>query len=323
MKSEIREIKEEFNKNSILALFRSLNFDDIQRFIEEGEVENEYLECKQAESVHLGRGLKKQLAQTISAFVNNKGGIILVGVETDKAGEVDRLTQIVPIGAVEKLVKEIKAILPLICEPSVEFIVRSIKKEKRDRKGVVGVYVYPTSCDPVRSTIDKKFYLRIGGNDEVMPYETVKRMFVGSNNPDLWQIFDERLVEIQPDGKWKIPIILMNRSNAVGKSVSVSVEFNNPNVCQEITSDVFQDMSDINPGKKILMSDVSKLIYKGLNIVVGNIIISMKKFKLPKRMLDITVTIYAENMRARLQRFKIYLSKQKFRVKSIEKRYLY
>jgi len=321
MRSEIKKNESDFSKDSILELFQSFkSLDEIQKFIEEGEVENEYLECKQSDSAHLGSGLKKQLARTMSAFANNKGGIILIGVQTDKAGEVDRLTQIVPIGSVKKLAKEIKTILPLVCEPPVRFVVKTIKEKESDKKGIVGIYIYPTSSDPVRATTEKKFYLRIGGNDQPMPYETIKRMFLGAESPDVWKRLDPRLVKIK-EGKWEIPIELKNFSTAIAKNTTVTIRINNPSSCEKIEFQGFKDQSDINPGSKIYMTRVLREpIYKGLNSLIGTMFVTMKKRKIK---LDILVTIYSENMRARYQKIKIYLYKRKFRIKELERDYLY
>jgi len=49
-------------KESVLDFYNSLNsFEDINRLIEEGEVESDYLECKRAEACHLGSGIKKTI----------------------------------------------------------------------------------------------------------------------------------------------------------------------------------------------------------------------------------------------------------------------
>jgi len=294
-------------KESVLDFYNSLGtFEDINRLIEGGEVESDYLECKQIESCHLGSGIKKQLSQTASAFANNKGGVILIGVETDSQGGVDRLTQIAPIGAVEKLAREIKTIFPLICEPPIKFTIKIIKEKETDKKGI----------------LEKKFYLRIGGGDEIMPYETIKRMFLGSKSPDVWMRLDPRLIRMKEDNKWEIPINLENSSSAIAKNTIVAIRIINFSFCEKLEfTPLFRDQSDVNPGDKIYITDPLKNpIYKGLNSLIGEMLVTMKK---GKRKLELLIKIYSENMIARYQRIKIYLYKKKFRIKEIERGYLY
>ena len=309
-------------KESVLDFYNSLNtFEDINRLIEEGEVESDYLECKQVESPHLGRGIKRQLSETASAFANNKGGVILIGVETDPKEGADRLTQIAPVGAVEKLAREIKTSFPLICEPPVKFAVKTIKKEEADKKGIVAIYIYPTSSDPVMSALEKKFYLRIRGGDENMPYETIKRMFLGSKSPELWMELDPRLIQIKENNKWEIPITLKNLSTAIAKNTTVTVEIINFSFCEKLEFTGFIDQSDINPGSKIYITEtLEKPIYKGLGSLIGEMFVTMKK---EKRKLELLIKIYSENMIARYQIIKIYLYKRRFQIKELEKGYLY
>ncbi len=310
-------------KESVPDFYNSLNtFEDINRLIEGGEVESDYLECKQVEAPRLGSGIKKQLSQTASALANNKGGIILIGVETTKQGEVDRLTQIAPIGAVEKLAGEIKTIFPLICEPPVKFAIKTIKEKETDKKGMVAVYVYPTSSDPVMSVLEKKFYLRIGGEDRVMPYETIKRMFLGSESPELWMKLDSRLIQIKENNKWEIPISLENSSTAIAKNTTVTVRIINFSFCEKLEfTPLFRDQSDINPGSKIYITETLKEpIYKGLVSFIGKMFVTMKK---GKRKLELLIKIYSEDMIARYQIIKIYLYKKRFQIKELERDYLY
>jgi len=248
--------------------------------------------------------------------------VILIGVETDPQGRGDRLTQITPIGIVEKLAREIKTIFPLICEPPIKFTIKIIKEKETDKKGILAIYIYPTSSDPVMSVSEKKFYLRIGGGDEIMPYETIKRMFLGSKSPDVWMRLDPRLIRMKEDNKWEIPINLENSSSAIAKNTIVAIRIINFSFCEKLEfTPLFRDQSDVNPGDKIYITDPLKNpIYKGLNSLIGEMLVTMKK---GKRKLELLIKIYSENMIARYQRIKIYLYKKKFRIKEIERGYLY
>jgi hypothetical protein len=309
---------------NILNFYNTLNtFEDIQKLIDSGEAESQYLECKSPSSPRLDKGLKSELARIISGFSNTSGGIIIWGVKTDRHGNLDILTQIEPIGSIKNFVKELELSIPLLTEPPIQTRTKIIKEKPKDNKGLAITYVPITKGDPIRVT-NENFYLRMGDHIEPMPYEVIKRMFIGANTPDLFMVLDPRLIKVDEQGRWKIPITLSNYSNYTAKNTKVAVGLNNPDACERIDFSGFIDQSDINPGKKIYITQtLREPIYKKLDSVIGEMRITMKKLKIPKRLLDLTVKIYSEGMRARYQRIKIYLFKKRFRIKEVERDYLY
>lgn len=299
---------------------------DIQRLISEGEVENQYLECKSPQAPILDRGLRQELAEAISGFANSGGGTILWGVSTTphSHSKIDVLTQIEEIGAVRNFKKQIDlATITLMDPQTVSCQSKLILKNPSDTKGIIVTLVPPTSGDPVRSTTDREFYIRVGANFNKMPYETIKRMFAGSAGPDLAVLFDKRLVKKQSDGSWKIPIILKNHSSAAARDTEVSVTVSDETACESISSEGFIDQSEINPGKKIFMANVGRPIFRGRNSLVGSLIVIMKKQKFPRRKLELAVDIFATNMRAKQYIITVQLAKIGFAVKKIEEKYLY
>ena len=313
-------------KDSAELLFNSLNsFDDIQRLIDEGEFESQYLECKGPSSPTLDRNLKNKLSEIISGFSNSGGGIIIWGVSTTKNSQsgLDVLTQIQEIGSVKKFEKQIILAIPSLSFPRIEFYkTKSILKNSSDTRGIVITFIAGTSGDPVQAQ-DGKFYLRTRDEFVEMPYETIKRMFSGVSGPDLEPLFDSRLVKLERDGSWKIPIILTNNSSFVAKDTEISISIINRDSCEKITSRDFTDQSKINPGRTIFMTEVQGPIYRGKNIVVGSMDIKMKKMKFSKRKLNLAVEIFSSNMRAKVYFIKIELAKKGFSIKRVENRFLY
>lgn len=306
----------------IANLFNSItSLKDIEKLIYDGEAEGQYLECKSPLSPQgLNKYLKSEITKEISGFSNAGGGIILFGVSTDKKHGLDVLTQIDPIGLVKQFEKKLELSLPLMTEPPVKTNIKILKEKPTDTKGVVAVFVPKTSGDPIKAS-DGKFYLRTGDQTPEMPYETIKRMFVGSASPDLSAEFRSKLVKRDKDGRWKIPIVVRNKANAPAKSTEVTVEFRNSSACQNISSSSFRDISHVNPDLKLFAITPNRIIYKGLNIVVGDFSILMKP---RKRKVDMTVNLHAEHMRARFFDFKInLLSNGRFAVKETGNDYLY
>jgi len=311
-----------------LTLFNSLNsFSDIQKLIDSGECEDQYIECKSPEGPQLNRGLKFQLSQAVSGFANSGGGIVIWGVSTykHKHSGLDILTQIEPIGSVKKFAQEIDLTIPRLIKPSIVELYQSkiLRHKSSDTKGIIITYISATTGDPIQAT-DGKFYLRIKDEFKEMPYETIKRMFSGTASPDLYPIFDKRLIKLEKDDSWNISIILENRSSIVANDTQFSVEIKNFSACDSINSKEFEDRSDLNPGQKVFMVDINKSIHRGMNIQAGCLSIKMKKLKLPKRTLELGMTVYASKMRARRRLVTIQLAKKKgFSVKSTKDEYVY
>lgn len=316
--------------NPALSLFYSISsFTRLQELINDGEAEGQYLECKAPSTPRLNDGLKSQLAEAVSGFSNSGGGIIIWGMSTTKHSHsgLDVLTQITPLGNVKTFAQQIDLMIPRLTTPSVSTDKswnKIIKESTRDTKGVIISYLPPTKGDPVQSTINREFYIRNGDAFNKMPYELLKRMFMGTEAPILVPKFDSRIVSLGNNGEWKIPIIVQNESSAAAKDTEVSIIIENRHVCQDIKADGFRDTSDVNPGKCVYMVRIRRPIHRGLNQLAGKIIVSMAKHrKLTRRILKIRVTIYSDKMRARRWHIKVQLAKKGFSVTKTKDEYLY
>lgn len=309
------------------SIFRSLdNFGKLQELIDNGEAEGPHLECKAPGSPQLSRDLKAQLAQAVSGFANTGGGVIIWGMSTTKHthSALDILTQIEPIGNCRKLAQQIDLAVPAIVYPAIQCPPSTTLLPSRGAtKGTIVTYVPPTPGDPVQSLIDRNFYLRSSDEFVQMPYEILKRMFAGAAGPDLSPLFDRRLVTLEPNGVWNIPIILENRSSAVAEFTEVTVVVSNPEACASIEPKGFHDVSDVNPGKRIFMVEAHKPIHRGLNSVVGAMRVSMKKGKRPKRVLSLVISVYASRMRARRWNMTVQLAQKGFSIKKVSDKYVY
>lgn len=314
-------------ENIAEKLYSSItNLEDIEKLILEGETEGQYLECKSPQQVKIDRGFKVQIAKEISAFSNAGGGVILCGVSTTKHDHsgTEFLSQIEEIGLAKKFKKELDLITATSIEPSIiNCRSKIIFKNLSDTKGIIVLYVPPTPGDPVRNIHDREFYIRVGDSCPVMPYDAIKRMFAGTSGPELSALFDNRLVVLQKDGSWKIPIILNNESSAAARDTDVSVTVLNKESCDQIKGENFEDQSGINPGIKILMADVKSPIFRGKKVLVGYIIVKMKKEKLTKRNLELKIDIFASNMRAKTYTMTVKLAKKGFSVIKTRSEYLY
>ncbi|KKL15736.1 hypothetical protein LCGC14_2502620, partial [marine sediment metagenome] len=285
-----------------------------------------HLECKSPLSPTLNRDMKDKLARALSGFSNTAGGVVLWGVATTphSHSKLDVISHLEPVGNCARFEKQIRAAIPTLTSPSVlKYETKLIKRRRADTQGVIAVYIPFTSGDPLLNNNNNVFYFRSSDEFVPAPYELIKRLFSATDVPDVYPMFTQELVNLETDGSWSIPIIIDNRSTAYAEDMDVSVTIINPSSCENITASKFRDTSDINPGMKVFMASLERGIHRGMPVVVGTLKVKMKTSKRIKRRLDISISTYANRMRARNVKYTLTLAKSKFTVKTISDDYMY
>ncbi len=310
-----------------LGLYEALSkYSDLENLIADGEAEGLHLECKAPGSPRLGKGLKKELAEAISGFSNTAGGVILWGISTIQRAHsgLDVLTQIEPIGQCGSFLRQLEAIIPTLTTPPVlSAPSKTIKRRSKDTQGVVATHIPRHIGDPVQSNLDHRFYFRSGGEFTIAPYQMIQRLFLATDSPDLRPRFEGQLVKLAKDGFWEIPIIVENQSSAVGQHAVVSIVVLNASACDQISSRDLVDESHLNIGKTVFRSNLSGVVHRGINTVVGTLRVKMKMEKRARRVLRLSIEIYADKMRAWGVEACVQLAKKRFSVKLTNERYLY
>lgn len=153
----------------------------------------------------------------------------------------------------------------------------------------------------------------------------VKRFFASSESPDLRPVPVDSLVRLRDDGTWEIPIHIENNSTAIGEHVVVNVEVLNPSACESISATGwnFGDVSALNPGQRMFGVYLQGVVHRGVNTVIGSLLVKMKVHRRPKRTLRLRINIFANKMRARATELTLNLAKAGFAVKKTEERFLY
>lgn len=310
-----------------LGLYNVLSrYSDLEDLIAEGEAESLHLECKAPVSPQLGKNQKNALGKAISGFSNTAGGVILWGISTTRHAHsgLDVLAQIEPIGQCSSLARQLASVVPRLTTPPVLNVTsKTIKRRPRDTKGIVTTHIPRHLGDPVQSNEDNLFYFRSGDEFTVAPYEMIQRLFLATTSPDIHPIIQTRLVKLAADGFWEVPIVVENRSSAVGREVVVSVEVLNPSACDEISATGFRDQSHINPGKTMFIRDFSGAIHRGMLTIAGTLRVKMKVRKRAKRVLKLVIEVYADKMRAREVAASVRLAKVQISVELKEESYMY
>lgn len=315
-------------KSGAESIFESLNkYEDIENLIIEGESENLYLECKTSRSSKLNPDTKNHLAKAISGFSNANGGVIIYVINTEKkskrdgeADSLDVLTEIEPIGYVDSLMKSIRNSIPSLTIPSVlDFKIKTIKPNGK-AMGIVILLIKKNNGDPILSAMNEQFYFRSGDKFINAPYEVIKRLFAATESPDIHVSFSEKIFSCDEEKYWLVPIRLVNESSAIGENVHVNVEILNHDSCEKVVAENFNDVSNVNPGSRVYMVDVKGVVHRGLPIVIEKLKIKMKKGAIK---VSIRIDIFANKMRAKSDKFNLYLNRKKFKIKKISSDHIY
>jgi hypothetical protein len=309
------------------GLFDSLdNWSALDRLIDNGEVEGPYLECKTSTGMHLQQGHRAHLAQALSGFANTAGGVVIWGISTTRQAHsgLDVLTQLEPIGNCRSFRQQIDVAVPTLAYPALEGCkTKTLHPATGATKGVVVAFIPKTPGDPVQALGEKQFYLRTGAEFVEMPYDILKKMFAATAGPDLVPVFDGRIVQQDPGGVWTIPIILSNQSSAAAEHTYVTVSVMNPTACAAIASQDLTDLSSVNPGNRIYAVEIDAPVFRGMNRIAGSLRVTMKKGKMPARIVNLRIRVFSTRMRAHQWVMRIQLAKKGFSVRLIQDEFLY
>jgi hypothetical protein len=311
------------------ALYKSLRrWSDLQNLIDSGEAEGLHLECKAPHEPKVTKELRTTIAKCLSGFSNTSGGIVIWGISTTrhKHSNLDVLSQFEPIASVDRFSRQIDIVAPTLFDPPTLHVAsKVIKKRSADSRGIVVTHIPQGQGDPVQSLRDNLFYFRSGADFVVAPHSMIKSLFGRAQGPDLYPVFDRRLVTEDGRGTWSVPIAIRNGSSAIARDVKVLIEVINPEACDRVASvGNLRDESGINPGSKIYIAMVGSPVYRGLHHVVGTLKVKMKVLKRAARILKLEICIYGDGMRARKSTMRVQFAKSSgFTVRGTNHEFLY
>ena len=268
--------------------------------------ENINLDYKGADSLQKTDGKKKEISKDISAFANSDGGTIIYGIrEFDDAARRHLPEKLDPVDRTNISKEWLEQVINSNIQPRVSGILITSIQLSSSANHVANIVTVPKS-NTAHQASDKRYYKRYNFESVAMEDYEVKDIINRQSNPVLNLVltpvttsFIGTVIDVIT-----MPIVIMNSSIKMAKDVKLTLQIYEPDNCHVTLFNNLNDLSDLNPGKRIFGSTQDATIYKGLNIQVGTI-----SFRLLNNAtkLSFVSNIYADNMEPMAHVFEIEL----------------
>ncbi|MCW7464062.1 AlbA family DNA-binding domain-containing protein [Leptospira limi] len=164
----------------LIQQFQSIDITAIDRYVEEKEQENLFLDFKTAKGGSLrSEDDKKNLSKALSGFANSAGGIIIWGVLAKKNdNNIDCATKCEPIQNISQFYSRLNELTGEFVQPLVEKVEHKILILDHAQDTGFAVSLIPESLSPPHmAVIDGRYYKRSGASFYPMEHFDLEDMF--------------------------------------------------------------------------------------------------------------------------------------------------
>jgi hypothetical protein len=258
------------------------NFDELVRFVSAGPEENHSLEFKRKTdptSLELHKDDRRLLGEVLSGFANATGGLLVLGVETEKHQGIDRAKSINLISDAANYASRVRSYATDCVAPVVEGVeVRSVTNA--EGAGFVLVSVPRGHARPHMSTAPghHTYYRRV--MDSFVPMEAyeVEEMMRLKTEPKLEFIYAIRASGSVGSNRMYVLLFgLANRSRVTAKFPYISYrrEPDKPNVAKYGLdgngNDLWPKVTDVAAGGVMFVAGADRVLHPGQELYVSKI----------------------------------------------------
>jgi Putative DNA-binding domain len=276
-------------------MFTNFTHEELLALISNQVEENIKLEYKGADSLQKSDPKKKEISKDVSAFANSDGGTLIYGIrEFDDLLRRHLPERIDPIDRTNFSKEWLEQVINSNIQPKVSGLIITPIQLPSSNNHVAYAVVIPKSITAHQAS-DNKYYKRYNFQSVAMEDYEVKDNIKRQSNPVLHVVLSPMSTSLIGNAidVIKMPLVLMNSSVKMAKDVQMTLQINEPLNCEVVAFDNLNDLSPLNPGKRLFISAHDARIYKGLNIQVGSISIRLIN---TATNVSFTSSVYADNM---------------------------
>ena len=302
--------------------FKTIDLNEIERLIQDGQEENLFIEFKTVVHPNYKENNKdidkKNISKAISGFANSNGGIIIWGV---KAKENEKNQDIAsgksPIKELTKFLNTLNRLEGQATTPIVTGIIHR-KIEISDDLGFIVTYVPPSDFAPhMANYADKHYYKRSGDSFYVCEHYDIKDMLQRKHSAMLDLKVDKKIISKMGNiWRYEMTLSLRNEGRNFAKSPLIKVEINHPYKFSDYGLDgngnvgLFRTRAiPRTPQMSTYMGGQDIIVFPELEYDIDKIVIEVDKDLSELPILTINYMIVAENMEKK--KFKLDITVQK------------
>ena len=254
--------------------------------------ENLHLDYKGAGSLATTDPKKKEISKDISAFANSDGGFVIYGIkEFDDNARRHLPERLDPVDRTVISKEWLEQVINSNIQPKIYGLTIHPIGLASSPNHVAYIVNIPKS-NTAHQASDKKYYKRYNFESVAMEDYEIKDIINRLSSPALQLVLRPQQTTFALSVV-QFPIILRNNSIRIAKDVKLNITFNDSQNYNFQEADGFQDMSHLNPGRKIYSANQEMKIYNGTDTYIGRFSLRLNE---NIQRVNITTTIFGDNM---------------------------
>ncbi|MFT5193219.1 MAG: hypothetical protein ACI9EW_002358 [Cellvibrionaceae bacterium] len=298
---------------------------ELERYISEGIEENLTLDYKAGAALSTESNRQQEIGKDVSAMANSAGGIIIYGIGEDQSDGRFKPAHFAPVDRRVCSRETLEQIISSNIQPRISGIKIYPIPLTTSIYDVAYVVSIPQSDTVHQVSRNKRYYKRF--NFESVPMEDfeIRDVLNRLSSADVisWvgQLTHEPIrLENEGGQIWSIPIFVKNRSMAVARDSSITVEFLDAKPDNRLTAEKFVIKTQLNPeSHDMYISSFPEAIHRGLDKYFGTFKVHITE----SQALQLRIQLFSDGMRARYSRVKLNFGGNRSTIQVEDEGYLY